>query len=180
MATGTNSTEIDELKEMVRQLTNRVDILSASNTDLNTKLVKAKELFDAQAADLNARLVKSQEQVRDMERAIFASRKESDKITLPVWPTTQGFARWRESVLAITVAASGDKAAAAKFVSEVDNPNIELAAFVTNRPDEMISIDSKCTPLFSLFFQRAMMGTAFMLQSKDHVRVIAGGKRSEF
>ena len=143
MATGTNSTEIDELKELVRQLTNRVDILSASNTDLNTKLVKAKELFDAQAADLNARLVKSQEQVRDMERAIFASRKESDKITLPVWPTTQGFARWRESVLAITVAASGDKAAAAKFVSEVDNPNIELAAFVTNRPDEMISIDSK-------------------------------------
>ena len=143
MATGTNSTEIDELKELVRQLTNRVDILSASNTDLNTKLVKAKELFDAQNADLNARLVKSQEQVRDMERAIFASRKESDKITLPVWPTTQGFARWRESVLAITVAASGDKAAAAKFVSEVDNPNIELAAFVTNRPDEMISIDSK-------------------------------------
>ena len=63
MATGTNSTEIDELKEMVRQLTNRVDILSASNTDLNTKLVKAKELFDAQNADLNARLVKSQEQV---------------------------------------------------------------------------------------------------------------------
>ena len=78
-----------------------------------------------------------------MERTIFASRKESDKITLPVWPTTQGFARWRESVLAITVATSGDKAVAAKFVSEVDNPNIELAVFVTNRPDEMISIDSK-------------------------------------
>ena len=106
-------------------------------------MVKAKDLFEAQTADLNARLVKSQEQVRDMERSIFASRKESDKITLPAWPTTQGFARWRESVLAITVATSGDKAVAAKFVSEVDNPNIELAAFVTNRPDEMISIDSK-------------------------------------
>ena len=172
MATGTNSTEIDELKEMVRQLTNRVDILSASNTDLNTKLVKAKELFDAQAADLNARLVKAQEQVRDMERAIFASRKESDKITLPVWPTTQGFARWRESVLAITVAASGDKAAAARISSSL--------FFVTNCPDEIYPSIPNCTPLFSLFFQRAMMGTAFMLQSKDHVRVIAGGKRSEF
>ena len=80
---------------MVRQLTNQVDILSASNAYFNTKLVKAKELFEAQTADLNARLVKSQEQVRDMERSIFASRKESDKIILPVWPTTQGFARWR-------------------------------------------------------------------------------------
>ena len=106
MATGTSNTEIDDLKEMVRVLTNRVDILSAANTDLNTKLVKAKEVLEAQTADLNARLVKSQEQVRDMERSIFASRKESDKITLPAWPTTQGFARWRESVLAVTVAAS--------------------------------------------------------------------------
>ena len=42
MATGTSNTEIDDLKEMVRVLTNRVDILSASNTDLNTNWSKRK------------------------------------------------------------------------------------------------------------------------------------------
>ena len=70
MATGTSNTEMDDLKEMVRALTNRVDILSASNTDLNTKLVKAKELTDAQAADLNTRLMKSLEQNADLNKRL--------------------------------------------------------------------------------------------------------------
>ena len=66
--TGTNDTELDELKEMVRQMGNRIDILSAANTDLSLKLQKAKETFDAQTADLNARLLKSFERIQELER----------------------------------------------------------------------------------------------------------------
>ena len=66
MATGTsNDTELEELKEMVRQMGNRTDILSAANTDLSSKMQKAKETFDAQTADLNARLLKSFERIQE-------------------------------------------------------------------------------------------------------------------
>ena len=106
MATGTSNAEIDDLKELVRQLSNRADVLSAQNSDLNSRLVKAKEQFEAHNADLNARLMKSQEQIRDLERKAQSLGKESDKITLTAWPSTQGFARWRESALAIIVAAT--------------------------------------------------------------------------
>ena len=77
MATGTSNTEMDDLKEMVRALTNRVDILSAANTDLNTKLVKAKEFTDAQAADLNARLMKSLEQNADLNKRLTENRGQA-------------------------------------------------------------------------------------------------------
>ena len=106
MATGTSNAEIDDLKELVRQLSNRADVLSAQNLDLNSRLVKAKEQFEAHNADLNARLMKSQEQIKDLERKALSAVKESDKITLTAWPSTQGFARWRESALAIIVAAT--------------------------------------------------------------------------
>ena len=144
MATGTsNDTELEELKELVRQMGNRIDILSAANTDLNSRMQKAKETFDAQTADLNARLLKSFERIQELERKNQSIGKESDKITLPAWPAPQGFSRWRESVLAVTVAASADKLVAVKFVSEVDDPHMGLAALLTKRSDEMTSIDSK-------------------------------------
>ena len=41
MATGTSNTELDELKEMVRQMGNRIEFLSAQNSDLNSRLLKA-------------------------------------------------------------------------------------------------------------------------------------------
>ena len=50
MATGTNETELDELKETVRQMGNRIEILSAQNSDLNSRLLKAKETFDTQTS----------------------------------------------------------------------------------------------------------------------------------
>ena len=107
MARGTSNTELDDLKELVRQLSNRVDVLYAQNQcDLISRLVKAKEQFEAHNADLNARLMKSQEQIKDLERKALSAVKESDKITLTAWPSTQGFARWRESALAIIVAAT--------------------------------------------------------------------------
>ena len=106
MATGTSNTELDDLKKLVRQLSNRVDVLSAQNSDLHSRLVEVKEHFEAQNADLNARLMKSQEQIKDLERKALSAVKESDKITLTAWPSTQGFARWRESALAIIVAAT--------------------------------------------------------------------------
>ena len=144
MATGTsNDTGLEELKEMVRQMGNRIDILSAANTDLSSKMQKAKETFDAQTADLNARLLKSFERIQELERKNQSIGKESDKITLPAWPAPQGFSRWRESVLAVTVAASADKLVAVKFVGEVDDPHMGLAALLTKRSDEMTSIDSK-------------------------------------
>ena len=145
MATGTSGdgSELDELKETVRQLTTRIELLSAQNSDLNGRLLKTKELFEAQNSDLNARLIKSQEHIQDLERKVQASRKESDKIPLPAWPAPQGFSRWRESVLAATVAASGDQQVAKKFVLDVDDPSVTDAALVTDRPEEMTSIDSK-------------------------------------
>ena len=45
MATGTNETELDELKETVRQMGNRIEILSAQNSDLNSRLVRSLERF---------------------------------------------------------------------------------------------------------------------------------------
>ena len=50
MATGTSNTELDELKEMVRQMGNRIEFLSAQNSDLNSRLLKAKETFDTQTS----------------------------------------------------------------------------------------------------------------------------------
>ena len=105
MARGTSNTELDDLKELVRQLSNRVDVLYAQNQcDLISRLVKAKEQFEAQNADINARLMKSE--IRDWERKAQSAGTESDKITFTVWLSTPGFARWRESAVAIIVAAS--------------------------------------------------------------------------
>ena len=121
MATGTSNTEMDDLKEMVRALTNRVDILSAANTDLNTKLVKAKEFTDAQAADLNARLMKSLEQNADLNQRLTETEdklnaqslpsthsKEAERIPIKNLPKHNEFERWRMSVHAAVVAASSD------------------------------------------------------------------------
>ena len=85
MATGTSGdgSELDELKDTVRQLTTRIELLCAQNSDLNGRLLKTKELFEAQNSDLNARLIKSQEHIQDLERKVQACHKESDKITLP-------------------------------------------------------------------------------------------------
>ena len=46
-------------------------------------------------------------------------------------------------MLAATVAASGDQQVAKKFVSEMDDPSVTDAALVTDRLEEMTSIDSK-------------------------------------
>ena len=46
-------------------------------------------------------------------------------------------------MLAATVAASGDQQVAKQFVSDVDDPSVTDAALVTDRPEEMTSIDSK-------------------------------------
>ena len=124
-------------------LTGRIEVLSAQNSDLNSSLLKSHQHHDALSADLNARLVKAQEHIQDLERKVQAGRKESDKITIQAWPTAQGFPRWREPVLAATVAASGDQQVAKKFVSEMDDPSVTDAALVTDRLEEMTSIDSK-------------------------------------
>ena len=61
MATGTDGDELEDLKEKVRMLTGRIEVLSAQNSDLNSRLLKSHQHHDALSADLNARLVKAQE-----------------------------------------------------------------------------------------------------------------------
>ena len=156
MATGTSNTEMDDLKEMVRALTNRVDILSAANTDLNTKLVKAKEFTDAQAADLNARLMKSLEQNADLNNRLTETEdklkaqslpsthsKEAERIPIKNLPKHNEFERWRMSVHAAVVAASSDQEKAVHFVAEVDDSTIDNAALLYTRPKEMSGLDAK-------------------------------------
>ena len=122
MVTGTSNTEIDDLKEMVRVLTNWVDILSASNTDLNTKLVKAKEFTDAQAADLNKRLMKSLEQNADLNKRLTETEdklkaqpspsthtKEAERVPIKNLPKHNEFERRRMSPHASVAAASSDQ-----------------------------------------------------------------------
>ena len=156
MATGTSNTEMDDLKEMVRALTNRVGILSAANTDLNTKLVKAKDFTDAQAADLNARLMKSLEQNADLNKRLTETEdklkaqslpsthsKEAERIPIKNLPKHNEFERWRMSVHASVVAASSDQERAVQFVAEVDDSSIDNAALLYTRPKEMSGLDAK-------------------------------------
>ena len=129
---------------------------------------------------MNARLVKSQERIQELERKIQSFGKGSDKITPPAWPTPQGFARWRESVLAVTVAASADKSVAVKFVGEVDDPHMDLAALLTKRSEEFTSIDSKLFAAILNILPKNEDGYRIHVLSKEHARATAVGKQSGY